>query len=393
MQEEFINSNIQKLKNTAAVWMVLALSGGSTFAAEASNPTGHWKTAFFKRGQMDNYNISWAGGEGATLRAQVPLYFSGSKVRIWVRSSQVENVQLDKLTLAKAENREGKIEGATYPVTFVGQPSTLIECKQTARPSDEVEVPVSEGLWFLQQSYSSPKTSYSFDVDGFFYAAGDKHDAQTLGEYKKGQFPGNVFQVDVWTTDQRPMVLCYGDSITQGFGATPKSGNRYPELLAAMLKCPTLNLGVNGDMAIYSGGAASMINKLDGVGSVIFLMGINDILNNKSASPEDFMKRVRSFEKELQQKGINFYVGTILPAGGYSKYDDDPAKETLRQSLNQAIRAEMKGGNLIDFDAALCDPGNPARMKPEYQMDYLHPNDAGNRKMAETAAAVLSRAK
>jgi hypothetical protein len=73
MQEEFINSNIQKLKNTAAVWMVLALSGGSTFAAEASNPTGHWKTAFFKRGQMDKYNISWAGGEGATLRAQVPL--------------------------------------------------------------------------------------------------------------------------------------------------------------------------------------------------------------------------------------------------------------------------------------------------------------------------------
>ena len=54
--------NIQKLKNTAAVWIVLALSGGSTLAAETSNPTGHWKTAFFKRGQMDNANdrgVSW----------------------------------------------------------------------------------------------------------------------------------------------------------------------------------------------------------------------------------------------------------------------------------------------------------------------------------------------
>ena len=41
---------------------MLALCGGSTFAAEASNPTGHWKTAFFKRGQMDNANdqgVSW----------------------------------------------------------------------------------------------------------------------------------------------------------------------------------------------------------------------------------------------------------------------------------------------------------------------------------------------
>ena len=190
--------------------------------------------------------------------------------------------------------------------------------------------------------------------------------------------------MDVWTTDQRPTVLCYGDSITQGFGATPKSGNRYPELLAAMLKCPTLNLGMNGDMAIYSGGAAGIIKKLDGVGSVIFLMGINDIIKNKSASAEDFMKRVRSFEKELQQKGINLYVGTILPAGGYPKHDDDPAKETLRQSLNQAIRAEMKGGNLIDFDAALCDPGNPARMKPEYQMDLARPATIPRARFAAT---------
>jgi lysophospholipase L1-like esterase len=217
-----------------------------------------------------------------------------------------------------------------------------------------------------------------------FLSYGDAHNAPSLNIYKKGHFPGNVFQVDVWTTDQRPTVLCYGDSITQGFGATPKSGNRYPELLAAMLKCPTLNLGMNGDMAIYSGGAAGIIKKLDGVGSVIFLMGINDIIKNKSASAEDFMKRVRSFEKELQQKGINLYVGTILPAGGYPKHDDDPAKETLRQSLNQAIRAEMKGGNLIDFDAALCDPGNPARMKPEYQMDLARPATIPRARFAAT---------
>ena len=57
-----MNTNTKKLKNAAAVWIVLALSCGSTFASEASNPTGHWKTAFYKRGQMDNANdpgVSW----------------------------------------------------------------------------------------------------------------------------------------------------------------------------------------------------------------------------------------------------------------------------------------------------------------------------------------------
>ena len=60
-----MNTNTKKLKNTAAVWIVLALSvlgGRPVLAAETSNPTGHWKTAFFKRGQMDNANdrgVSW----------------------------------------------------------------------------------------------------------------------------------------------------------------------------------------------------------------------------------------------------------------------------------------------------------------------------------------------
>ena len=57
-----MNTNTKKLKNAAAVWIVLALSCGSTFASEASNPTGHWKTAFYKRGQMDNAEdrgVSW----------------------------------------------------------------------------------------------------------------------------------------------------------------------------------------------------------------------------------------------------------------------------------------------------------------------------------------------
>jgi len=57
-----MNRNMQKLKNAAAAWIVLALSGGSTFAADAPNPTGHCKTAFLKRGQMDNANdqgVSW----------------------------------------------------------------------------------------------------------------------------------------------------------------------------------------------------------------------------------------------------------------------------------------------------------------------------------------------
>lgn len=35
------------------------------------------------------------------------------------------------------------------------------------------------------------------------------------------------------------------------------------------------------------------------------------------------------------------------------------------------------------------DPANPSRMLPAYQSDWLHPNDAGYQKMAETAASAV----
>ena len=83
------------------------------------------------------------------------------------------------------------------------------------------------------------------------------------------------------------------------------------------------------------------------------------------------------------------YIGTILPAGGNAKFDADSAKESLRKEINDWIRLGNDADGVIDFDAALADPANPTKLKAEYQSDWLHPNDAGYQKMAETAAKSL----
>jgi phospholipase/lecithinase/hemolysin len=47
---------------------------------------------------------------------------------------------------------------------------------------------------------------------------------------------------------------------------------------------------------------------------------------------------------------------------------------------------------VIDFDAALADPKNPARMKPEYDSgDHLHPGQAGHKAMGEVIDLTLFR--
>ena len=46
---------------------------------------------------------------------------------------------------------------------------------------------------------------------------------------------------------------------------------------------------------------------------------------------------------------------------------------------------------MIDFDAALADPENPALMRADLSADGLHPNAKGYQVMANTALFVLNK--
>ena len=72
----------------------------------------------------------------------------------------------------------------------------------------------------------------------------------------------------------------------------------------------------------------------------------------------------------------------ILSFGG-SFYDSED-HEAARQTVNKWIRTSGKFDAVIDMDAAVRDPANPAKLLPEYDSgDHLHLNPAGYQKMAE----------
>jgi hypothetical protein len=56
-----------------------------------------------------------------------------------------------------------------------------------------------------------------------------------------------------------------------------------------------------------------------------------------------------------------------------------PDHEEARQTVNAWIRGSGEFDAVIDFDAAVRDPGHPARLMPAYDSgDHLHPNDSGD---------------
>ena len=68
------------------------------------------------------------------------------------------------------------------------------------------------------------------------------------------------------------------------------------------------------------------------------------------------------------------------------------AGEQMRQQVNQWIRSSGSFDAVIDFDLATRDPDRPTRLRPEFDSgDHIHPNDAGNRAMAEAVDLKLFR--
>ena len=64
----------------------------------------------------------------------------------------------------------------------------------------------------------------------------------------------------------------------------------------------------------------------------------------------------------------------------------------MRQQVNQWIRSSGEFDAVIDFDAAMRDPGKPSRLRAEFDSgDHIHPNDAGNRAMADVIDLKLFR--
>lgn len=375
---------------TRGVALVAVLSTGLRgFAQEPAE--GQWKTAFVKRGIVGSIkDEGLCGGTGAILRTRTPIPFDGTALRVRVSGCYRTVVELGGMAFVRGTDDLGTVTGPHHPVLFKEKPSVTLN-GITSRWSDAMPIPVTRGTWYVEDTYPGSQMPYAYDVD--FATCGAKGTSGKQRFAKKLNVrAGALVRVDVLTTDPRLGVVCYGDSITHGFRSTPNAGKRYPDQLALLLDRPVLNLGVNSDVINSAGGAPSEIQQLKGVDTVVFMMGINDILRKSVTTVPDFTKKVGPMIAALQQQGLKVFIGTLPPAGGLEQYDKKPERDALRVAINDWIRQKCKADGVADFDQVLRDPKTPSRMMVDCQTDWVHPNDLGYRKMAEAAAAAITAA-
>jgi lysophospholipase L1-like esterase len=206
------------------------------------------------------------------------------------------------------------------------------------------------------------------------------------------------------------VLVAFGDSITEGAGASPGKGMSWPDQLATLLagekggRCWAIaNAGISGNRLLHDGRGPNALARFDrdvlavpGATHVAILEGINDI--GKVSQPERQYQQV-SAERIIgaygqllaraRARGLKVIIGTLLPYEGAAYAD--AAGEERRQTVNRWIRDNARSFDaVIDFDGAMQEPGQPKVMRLSDQIgDHLHPNDAGYARMAAAALPVV----
>ena len=234
-------------------------------------------------------------------------------------------------------------------------------------------------------------------------------------------------------TPARGTVVAFGDSITDGFGYTNKGFSWVNALQARIAKLPpsrqvsVVNEGIaGGTLTVFppyttyergSGGLpgvsrfASDALSLYGVRDVVLFLGTNDIwfgaggVTGRPIPPYGTASAIEAGLRQVitaaHQHGLRIFGVTLLPRSSSPGLDGEKPEywSSTEQSVLSAVNAWILSGrsgfdSVINLAAVMGDVYNgacePSLPFPAYfNLDHLHPNDAGQTALANAISTTL----
>lgn len=366
------------------------------------------------------------GARDQTFRLIVRPSLWGRRVRIRVTNMWGR----DALNVASAHiglqlGAAAIVPGTNRPVTFGGKTSVTVPVAGMVW-SDPVDLPFARdpaspllqgrklAVSLAVKGETGPMTWHAKALQtSYVTAPGAGPKGAEEGE---GSFPYAtsswffVDALDVMAPAATPVVVAFGDSITDGTASVMNGDDRWPDILSRRLmqaygpnRVSVLNAGIGGNQVTgpeqygpnkpSPGGPAGEqrmardVTTLSGVSTLIWLEGINDFSRNGNASVEKVQEGMRSgvaFARKFAP-GIRVVGATVTSAlGTTSAAHGFPEQDEKRKALNAFIRSLGLFDGVVDFDAATLDPVTGG-LKPEFipdstaggPGDKLHPNRTG----------------
>ncbi len=163
-------------------------------------------------------------------------------------------------------------------------------------------------------------------------------------------------------------IICFGDSITFGYGAEP--GQDYPSGLAKLVNFPVINAGIDGDTSIEAIRRikSDILDKEPLL--VIIEFGGNDFLR-KIPLPET-IKNIEQMVQEIQSSGAMVAIADISTSIIMGDYGRE--LKGLSRKYKTIFIPHILSGILND---------------PKLKSDFIHPNAQGYMMIARKVQRVI----
>ena len=374
------------------------LTAGVTMAQ--SHWVGTWGTA--PQLVETHNNPPSPGLTNNSLREIVQVSIGGEKVRLKLTnefSTSSTVIKAVELAIAKTAGSSSEIdESSTVSLTFDGQPGVTMAANGKA-VSDAVDFKIGPrenvAITIHYGSTSASVSGHPGSRTTSYLKTGNTKDFS--GAVKTDHWY-SILALEVEVPDGSPAgaVAILGNSITDGRGSTTNQQNRWADVLSRRLNTqhPTadtqqvgvLNMGIGGNCMLAGGlgptGTSRYPRDLfgqEGLKWIILFEAVNDLggAQNGVQTAKRIIDVYKQIIREAHEKGIYVFGGTITPFKGNSYYSEDHEKG--RATINQWIRTTKMLDGVIDFDHAVRNPQDTARMQEQFlfENDWLHLNAKG----------------
>lgn len=172
---------------------------------------------------------------------------------------------------------------------------------------------------------------------------------------------------------QNLQILCFGDSITYGYGVNEDES--YPSLLANLTNAKVQNSGLNGETSKFGLIRLKSILETSKFDVLILCHGGNDLLQNLNIN---FTKsNIKQMIKLAKDKDIKvLLIGVPNPSLGLFGLKSNEIYKQIADEENVPLENEILSEILIN---------------PSLKSDQIHPNKQGYEKLAKAIKEKLSK--
>lgn len=415
------------LRTAARRVLVAVVLGGLSFGAMANGKDAQWVGTWATAGSTTGpFDAPVTAPNDQTIRHIARISVGGDALRVWLSNAKgTAPLTVGSVSVGVQDLGAAVQAGTLRPVTFGGAASVTIApgAKVLSDPvdlavADLADLAISVYLPDGATDPASPVTNHVRAIQTAYVLGGDQ--TGVADPFVDGTITSYFYLtgVDVAAKAAMPVIAVLGDSIANGDESTLDANQRWPNLLAERIhrrggaglpRAGVLNLGISGNQVTASLIGDSAQARLDrdvltqtGVTHVIVMEGINDLglpgllnligIPTPLVSAEQVIAGLQQIIARSKARGLVVIGGTLTPSGGFPLPDYfTAAVEAKRQQINTWIRTSGAFDHVIDFDAVLRDPSNPALMRADLTADGLHPNDAGYQAMADAVPLKLFR--